>query len=151
MRLLCSVATAGHLVVRAEGDERQYARALDCPRQRTLVLRAHTRFATSFHLVTVRNEPPQPAHILIVDVLHLVHAKGANLPTRIVPGPAAPALEATLSTSSASERRPASPTRSRTSRPCRPWCCGRCGAWCRRRFCGRRICGLFCRHEIYLV
>ena len=115
MPILCSVAAAGHLMVRAEGDEREYARALDRPRQRPLVLRAHTCLAPSFHLVAVRDEAPQPAHILVVDMLHLIDAEGANFAPGIVTRPAAPALKAALS--AAPERRPATPCRSRASGP----------------------------------
>ena len=104
MRLLSSVSAAGHLVVRAEGDEREYARALDRPGKHPLVLRAHARLAPSFHLVSVRGEAPQLAHILVVDVLDLVHAEGADFAPRIVTRPAASALEAALS--AAPERRP---------------------------------------------
>ena len=145
---LCGVAAAGHLVVRAEGDEREYARALDCARQGALVLRAHAGLAARLHLVSVGDEAPQPAHVLVVDVLHLVHAEGANLSPRIIPGPAAPALEAALS--AASERRPAaSAGGTRAAGSCwawagRSWRAGRC--WSRR--CGRRACGSFCGHVL---
>ena len=146
---LCGVATAGHLVIRAEGDKREYAGALDRSRQRALVLRAHPSLAPRLHLVAVRDEATKPANILVVYVLHLVHAECADLAPRIVPGPAAPALETALSAASTSERRPAAAASgSRTSGPCGSWCAGRCWAWSCRSRCWRRTGRSFCSHVL---
>ena len=110
---LCGVTAAGHLVVGAEGDEREYAGALDSSRQHTLVLRADAGLAPRLHLVSVRNEAPKPAHVFVVNVLHLIDAEGADFPSRIVSRSASPALEAALP--AAPERRPAAARRSRTA------------------------------------
>lgn len=144
---LCGVTATGHLVVGAKRNEREYASALDSSRKSALVLRADAGLAPRLHLVAIRNEAPKPGYILVVDVLHLIYAEGADFPPRIVSRSAAPALEAALSTT-ASERRPASSTGSRTSRPCRSWRCGWCRTWSSRRRCGRRTCGSFCSHGL---
>ena len=143
---LCSVAAAGHLVVRAEGDKREHASALDGSRQRALVLRAHPRLAPRLHLVAVRDESPKPAHILVIDVLHLVHAECTYLAPRIVARPAAPALKTALSSTATPERRSAASTRSGTSGSCRSWRRGWCGTWRCRWRCRRGTGGLFCSH-----
>ena len=145
---LCSVPAAGHLVVRAVGNEREYAGPLDCTGQRPLVLRAHARLAPRLHLVPVRDEPAKPAHILVIDVLHLVHAERADLAPRIVAGPAAPSLESALTATAAPERRSAATSRSRTAGACRAWCAGRCWTWSCRSRCWRRTARLFCSHVL---
>ena len=139
--LLCSVAAAGHLVVRTEGDQREYASSLDSPRQRPLVLRANARLAPRLHLVAVRDKASQPAHILVVDMLHLVHAESADLAPCVVTRPAPPALESTLSaaTATASEWRSASAAARSWRAAWRTGCRRSCWCW---------SCGLFCGHSV---
>jgi hypothetical protein len=66
-------------VVGAKRQERNYARPLDGARQCSLVAGAVARLTAGVNLEPVGKISPQPAHVLVVDVLYLVNAKGADL------------------------------------------------------------------------
>ena len=78
-------------MVGAEGQQGDDARPLDGPRQCPLVPGAVTSLAARVYLKPVGEVSPQATHVLIVNVMYLVHAKGAYLsPGNITaPGPAA--------------------------------------------------------------
>lgn len=63
----------------SERQQRNVARALDSDRHLALMLGAVSGNTARKNLPTLRNEPAQLACIFVVDVIHLVHAEGANL------------------------------------------------------------------------
>ena len=66
-------------VVGAEGQERNDARPLNGSRKGPLMPGAVARLAAGINLEPVGEISPQPAHVLVVDILNLVHAEGADL------------------------------------------------------------------------
>src|SRR5438132_8206501 len=69
------------------GKKRDRPCALEGARERALVLRAGARDAAGKELASLRDEPPQAADLLVVDVVDLLDAEGADLATRpLAPG-----------------------------------------------------------------
>ena len=89
-------------VVAAHGHHSQMPRPLDGRSQPTLVFGAYSRLAPRFDLGLVRQVPRQHIDLFVVNILDVVHAEGANLPSCIIArSPAAkPATTAAAGSSS---------------------------------------------------
>ena len=82
--------------VRHVGHQGDRTRALDGRRELTLVLCAGAGHAAGQNLAALAGEAAEPGHILVIDVLDLIHAKRAHLPARLAAAGAANALASIL-------------------------------------------------------
>ena len=108
-------------MVWAKWDQGQMPCALDGGCQGALVLRADTGLSSGLYLPAVGHVPAEAVGVLVVDVLYVVNAEAADLPTAVVSGPAPSAAESSArpSTGSASAGPSAWASRSRSGRS--PW------------------------------
>ena len=85
----------GCQVVAAHGHHCQVPRPLDGRRQASLMLGAYAGLAPGLDLGLVRQVPRQHVDVFVVNILGVVHAEGAYLPSRIVTRSAAAKSAAT--------------------------------------------------------
>jgi hypothetical protein len=86
----------GFQSVRHIGHQGDRASALDGRGELTLVLCAGAGHAAGQNLAALAGETAEPGHILVIDVLDLIHAKRANLPARLAAAGSANALASIL-------------------------------------------------------
>lgn len=83
------------------------SRSLDRHRQGTLMFGTGSLLAAGFNLATVRDVPPNPGYVLVVDLGHVVDTEGAHFAASRVaasaatPGTTAPVIAAPAASASA--------------------------------------------------